>query len=377
MSAPRKPGIIERDASERRIAPSRLNTLASFRCGHLGGPTGRQAKCLGCGQHGRMSDVLACALHGECSGYLHMEGVRSCQGCNDNTARPRPKAKPAYSLVAPLGARDAGALSFLGIPGKKRPWSYPATVALPHLDTLEYLQACVDLIRLQADPPYILVLDTGSPPEVCARLEELRADDLEVHYIRGHGYIHSSQPVCVALDLAFALCRTERLVLMHTDVFLRRRDALKWLLAQVTDETPVVGYQMSPRPDAKGEWARITSHAFTGCWMPAMRRHGVSWSMERWYGRFGRPEHTTMGWPDTESPFLLSLDDAGIVPKLLGPEPNYERHQTEWIDHARSIAGIRVATPAADLLRRKIEDYAGQALAEARERAVRWRREPF
>src|SRR6185437_552461 len=125
---------------------------------------------------------------------------------------------------------------------------------VPHLDTLEPLQVVIETLRAQTERPYIMVIDTGSPPDVCAQLERLRSDDLEIHYLRGHGYIHSSCPVSVAMDLSFALCRSEYLYATHSDVFLKRPDYIAWLLAQCGPDLPVIGYEMSDRSWATDQW---------------------------------------------------------------------------------------------------------------------------
>src|SRR5439155_11220887 len=97
---------------------------------------------------------------------------------------------------------------------------YRITAVIPHLETPEPLRACVELLRLQTERPYILVIDTGSSESVKAGLEAMRAEDLEVHTVSAHGYLHSSEAVGVAQDLAFALCRSEYLFCTHSDCFL-------------------------------------------------------------------------------------------------------------------------------------------------------------
>lgn len=376
--SPRHPAVLRRTPAELAAGRERFARLA--RCVYQGPATGRQEPCLGCGQHGRLADVYTCAIHGETSGWRHMKGVRPCQGCNDYV-KPAPGLAPddPYRYVAPLGVRQAAGTvagaSAEGLPGQRRPWDYPYTVALPHLDTLEHLAACVDLLRLQDAPPYILVLDTGSPPAVLTSLEKMRAPDLEIHAVRSHAYRHPSQPVAVAMDLAFALCRTDVLIALHTDVFLRTRDALSWLAAHVSKDCPVAGWRMSPRRPGE-DWRRCVSHTFTAFYMPTMRRAGVNWSMEPWFERHGPAPADSYGWPDTETGLSLSLERAGIVPRFLGDEPNFERHITERFDHPRSLTGARVWTPPEHELRRRVEGYAAEALADARARAAEWRKQP-
>lgn len=200
-------------------------------------------------------------------------------------------------------------------------------------------------------------------------LEALRGSDLEVHYVRAHGYLHSSAPVTTAMDLAFALCRTKYLFATHSDVFPRRRDFLAWMLGQTDEKVPVAGWEMSPRKNTD-LWRGTVSHTATMFHMPTMRKIGATWSLERWYERNGFPPLPTTGWPDTESTLRDCLVAASITPKLLGPEPNFERHKTEWFDHARSVVGSNLY--ASEEQRAKTQSYAREALSEAKTRLQEW-----
>ena len=270
--------------------------------------------------------------------------------------------------IAPLGG-------FMGQLAP-RPWQYDVTVCLPHLDTLPQLRLALDLWRCQTLRPYFLVLDTGSPRELLDELEAVRAPDCEVHYIRAHGYLHSSAPVTAALDLAHSLCRTEYLFHTHTDVFARRRDFLAWLRDQCRAEAPVVGWQMSSREMAaspfRGEWRECVSHTATMIHMPTAHRAGLTWAMEAYYA--WRPEERgpSVGWPDTESPFLLALRRAGIVPVLLGEERNFTLTRNTWFEHARSYPGLK-AHAQNDALWAKIQQYTTRAEEDARARLAVWR----
>lgn len=331
-------------------------------CRHLGVDLGETAECGSCNGRVRLK-LHACSRH-----TLAVLGpqrasnraVACCAECKDYEA-------DSWRHVAPAGC--AGRAHPWEGRADRKPWSYAATVAIPHLNTLDLLPAALDLWRLQTERPYLMMIDTGSPPAVCEALEKLRAPDLEIHYLRAHGYCHSSAPVTTALDAAHALCRTGHLLHVHADVFPRRRDLVAWLLEQCTEAVPVVGWEMSPR-SASPLWKGTVSHTCTMLHMPTMRRIGANWSMERWYERHGRPAGQTVGWPDSESSFKDSLDDASIVPLLMGGEPNFELHRTEWFDHARSVTGSRVYGHG---LASKIEAYAAKALAEAKARAIEWK----
>lgn len=295
------------------------------------------------------------------------------QFADPRTAMAQGKRLTGGGLVAPLETADAPT-SWQGR-AKIKPWQYPLTVVIPHLNTPDILAACLRLHQLQTLKPYVVIIDTGSGEAVRLQLEALRSESVEVHYIRAHGYIHSSAPVTTAMDLAFALCRTQLLVSTHTDVFLRRRNALAWLTAQCNAETPVVGWEMSPRNlngwHGKDTWQGTVSHAFTAYHMPTMRRIGATWSFERYYEAVGMPYKPTHGFPDTEQTLALCLSRAGIKPKLHGTEPNFERHITDWFDHPKSITGLRAYQKGTAILQ-NTEAYAAPAIAEARARIQKW-----
>jgi hypothetical protein len=342
---------------------------APLPCVLLGAATPETAPCPPCGGRTRLK-LHACGVHGRCSPHGPAAGVIDCPSCRAGGKGYEPDT---YRLVAPVGTGH-----YHGRAARK-PWEYRVTAALPHLGTPDELALAVDLLRLQAERPYLLVIDTGSPPAVRARLERMRAEDLEVHFVLGHGYVHSSAPVAAAMDLAFALCRTEHLFATHTDVFPLRRDMLSYLLGLCTPAVPVVGWEMSPR--TSGAWKGAVSHTATAFHMPAMRRLGVTWSFERWYEANGVPPGPTQGWPDTESTLRRCLDVAGVKPLLLGPEANFARQTgvasylgdpRGWFDHARSLPGLR-AYAAGGELHRRAERYAAQAVADARARLSRWR----
>ena len=223
---------------------------------------------------------------------------------------------------------------------ERRPWEYQATVCVPHLETPETLPVLLALLQLQTVKPYILIIDTGSSPKTVKRIEALRRPNVEIHYIRAHGYRHSSAPVTTALDLAHALCRTTHLLHTHSDVFPRRRDLLEWLLGLCRDDQPVVGYEMSPRPGTS-HWRNVVSHTCTMLHMPTIRQAGATWSFERyWESGEARPQQD--GYPDTEQPFDRCIRRAGIYPYLIGHDANHVRYTDDNIDHARSHTGLKL-----------------------------------
>lgn len=331
-------------------------------CRHLGAPTGETVVCPTCRGHTELK-LFSCAVHGDCTSRTPAPG-HACCPCPEHAPEP-------FALVAPLGT--AGRPCPWEGRARKRPWHFKATAIIPHLDTLDLLAVCLDLTRMQTEPPYVVVVDTGSPPAVCAELETWRAADLEIHYVRGNGWTNSSEPVCAALDLGMARVNTEFVFLTHSDVFLARRDSLAWLLGQCSATCPVVGYEMSERSWVTTLWQGMVSHTFTALHAETVVRAGVTWHMQRarWLLGMGR-DYNARGWPDTETGFNLALKEAGLPVKILGPEPNYQRHSTENFDHARSLPGLRAYGRNSDL-HRKAEAYGAPALAEARARATDWR----
>lgn len=245
----------------------------------------------------------------------------------------------AFRHIAPIGTAEVHKVYGRA---EIKPWDYALTAAIPHLDTLDSLKACIALLRLQTARPYLIVVDTGSPESVCAQLERMRAPDLEIHYVRGHGWRHSSEPVCVALDLAQSLCRTKHLFHTHSDVFLRRRDFLENMVRICDANTPAIGYRMSPRDWASNDWEWMVGHTALSLYMPSIHRAGVTWSFQRTNCQFGYPWVVADGWPDTENGFNHALREAGIVPVFLGHDRNFDRYQDDNIDHVRSYAGSKV-----------------------------------
>jgi hypothetical protein len=272
--------------------------------------------------------------------------------------------------VAPWGTREAP-LRWEGRSSRK-PWQYRVTASIPHLDTVAPLEVVIETLRAQSERPYILILDTGSPPDVCARLERLRADDLEVHYIRSHGYIHSSAPVAVAMDLAFALCRSEFHYTTHADVFVKRRDWIAWLLSQCGPHCPAVGYEMSERSWATDQWRGMVSHTASLFHVPTIRRLGAVWSIEHAYELAGWTGRAANGWPDTETGFNLILRDKGVAPKLFAREENYQRYEDDNLVHVRSYSGRKIYGIHAETFAELEKQLQGD-MAAARERIHHWR----
>jgi hypothetical protein len=273
----------------------------------------------------------------------------------------------SFRFVSPIGTQ----LHVAGV-GRKKPWEYPSTAIIPHLNTPDYLRVLIDLLRLQTLPPYIVVVDTGSPFSVCDELEQLRSEDVEIHFVRAGAYSHTSEPVCVALDLGFARANTPLIFLTHTDCFPLKKNALEWLGGQCNEAVPVVGWEMSERSWITEDWKGMVSHTFTMLHAATMRRIGATWHMGRARDQLGVPAgYRNDGWPDTETAFAYCLRAAGVRVQLLGREVNYQRQITEWWDHGRSLTGTKLyskGTSQGDAT----AAYAGDALADAKARALVW-----
>ena len=230
---------------------------------------------------------------------------------------------------------------------RKKPWDYDCEVCIPVLDVWEGLPTIIQLLRLQRGVrPYIVLIDTGSLPENWAKVEALRADDVEVHTLRFGAVRHPSDPVAAALDLHLSICRTEYLFLTHADVFLRRNDFLKDLMAQCNADTPGVGYQMSPR--GFPGWEEILSHTATMLHMPTIDRILGCYSLRRLCARKNvehRPNSWADNWPDTEQLMTYLMQDNGMKPLLIGSEPNHEPTIDRNIYHARSITAANLYAP--------------------------------
>lgn len=254
----------------------------------------------------------------------------------------------------------------------KKPWDYAVTAVIPHLNTPELLAVNIDLLRSQTMRPYILIVDTGSCASLfnsAGMLEPFRAPDVEIHYLAHHGVRHSSEPVTMAMDAAFAVCRTKYLYCTHADALLMRRDYLSDLAALLHDDVAAAGYEMSERSHLTQDWRGMVSHTATMLFMPLIRSRGVSWSMRRAVDEFGCDDSCVAGWPDTETAFNLSLRRAGLRAVLIGTEANGVRQTDSNIDHIRSYPSLKRDDPNMLTIRRG--DYE-DALRQAQARLLAW-----
>jgi hypothetical protein len=287
-----------------------------------------------------------------------------------------------------------GSLSFEPWRGilEKRPEAYGLTAAISHNNCPESLFAVLDLLRAQTLPPYIMVIDTGSPGPVTEQLlaHEAEHDDFEVHFIRSRSWASPVQPVCAAMDLAFSACQTEYLYSTHADVFLTRPDALDFLVSLCSYDHPAVGFQMSPREGSGNrDWEKVVGHCATVYHMPTMRRLGITWSILGACDLTGRDRTLDPGsWPDTEVMPSLLLQRYGYRPAwvtdpeadlagtylLLEDEPN-RAYSTALFRHERVGASSMVyyrGTTEGEARKAGLEYHASLVPARIRE----WRESP-
>jgi glycosyltransferase involved in cell wall biosynthesis len=259
---------------------------------------------------------------------------------------------------------------------RKKPWDYKITAAIPALDTSETLEICIELLRLQTERPYILIIDTGSRGEQLERMRKLQAPDIEIHFLQLNAVQHPSDFPAMAMDIAFAMCRTEFIFATHADCFLKKRTFLSELLTMAKEISPVVGYEMSER--AHSDWKGMVSHTATIYHMPTMDKIGFGWSLRRLCNMYNirdyKPSPLRPNWPDTEILGNYILRYQKIKPHLIGHEENFSRQTDENIDHIRSYTSGKLYSPE---YFKKAKEWFGDARNEALERIAAWRTEDY
>lgn len=250
------------------------------------------------------------------------------------------ESPPTEKIVAPFPMGEGSYHGWM----PRKPWDYELAVMIPVLDSADLVKAAVRCWRNQTVSPYLILIDTGSNADTGCDLDNLRSYDLEIHTIAAHGWRHSSAPVSAALDLAFAVCQTERLLLTHCDVFPKHDKVLEELVGLSDASKPVVGYQMSRR-FGSDEWLQCVSHACTMLHMPTVRRSRLTWNLLTALESDDELNDRFLGWPDTETQFGRALKEEGIAPHFLGREPNLSVYEDERIVHWRSAPSVRHYLP--------------------------------
>ena len=260
----------------------------------------------------------------------------------------------------------------------RKPWEYEVTAVIPHLDTSELLQTNISLLQAQTIQPYIVIVDTGSSPRHLGVLDEIERmnDGVEVHRLRFKGVVHPSDPVAIAMDLAFSLCSTSFIYATHADCFLKRREYFADMLGKLRiNPQSICGYQITDRPglDTKN-WVGHTSTFFETEFVDA---NNLAWSQRKFCNLTGcdhEGDKKTNSKPDTE--FLINWQMDRLQKKghdanrlIIGTETNYETTDDDNLTHVRSYASSKLyssehfAKCAGDMAR---------ALKEADERLKEW-----
>jgi hypothetical protein len=256
---------------------------------------------------------------------------------------------------------------------KKKPWNYTVTAMIPVLDTFEELKICVDILRLQTEQPFIMIIDTGSCNEELEKIMTMRDEDLEVHSIRVNGAMHPSDFPAWAMDMSFSLCRTKFAFATHADCFIRRRELISDML-ELCKQHSVVGYEISPRPHS--DWKGMVSHTATMYHMPTMDKIGFGWSLRRLANIYNiadyKPSPFRPNWPDTEILGNYILRKFDISPYLIGSEDNFVRNKDDNIDHCRSITSGKLYSPP---YMEKANEWLLDAKLEAKKRIEMWRKQ--
>ena len=255
---------------------------------------------------------------------------------------------------------------------KIKPWQYKVNAVIPCLNTSETLPICIELLRLQTEKPFIIIIDTGSNNKHLETVLNLREEDVEVHCLSLNGVRHPSDYPAMAMDLAMTICRSEYLFATHADCFLRKRTLLKEFTELCQTSSPAVGYELSPR--AHHDWKGMISHTASMYHMPTMDRIGFGWSLRRLCNEYGivdyKPDPMRPNWPDTEILGNYILRKNGISPHLVGKEENQCRTIDENIDHFRSYTAGKMYSPPYFLKAKKWYELAKK---EAIERIEEWR----
>ena len=257
---------------------------------------------------------------------------------------------------------------------EKKPWNYKVTAVIPCLNTSETLKCCIELLRLQTERPFIMIIDTGSQQDHLANTLDLRDEDVEVHSISLNGVLHPSDYPAMAMDLAMTLCRSKFMFATHADVFIKRRDFLEHLYGVCEKGFPVVGYEISPR--AHSDWKGMVSHTATMYDMKVMDKIGFGWSLRRLCNEYDivdyKPDPMRPSWPDTEILGNYILRKNNVLTKIIGHEQNQERTDDENIDHFRSYTSGKMYSPPHF---KKTRAWFEDAILKAEKRIESWKGE--
>ena len=260
----------------------------------------------------------------------------------------------------------------------KKPWEYKVTAVIPHLDTSELLDTNIALLRLQTERPFIVIVDTGSSARHMGVLDELERcnEDIEVHRLRFKSVVHPSDPVAVAMDLAFSACRTEWIYATHADCFLKNQHFIENTLEKMrVRDFSVAGYRITERKGVDtSKWVGHTATFFNTKFCD---EHNLAWSQRKLCNLTGEDhagDQKTSSYPDTEFLINVQLD---VIAKdlkrpnrwIIGTEENYITTDDEDICHVRSYASSKLYSPEHF---KKASKSMERAMTEAYKRIKKW-----
>lgn len=289
-------------------------------------------------------------------GFIHVTAYVEDTGDSPAIVLPREvedhllEEKTRDSLVIPqLGSLKG----WVGL-AKKRPWHYRVTVVIPHFgNDFRLLMNVIESWRLQTERPYILIYDTGTPPEHHASLRALASYDVEVHFCRWHGVRNIYDSVALAYNHGIIDCRTRHIIFTHNDLVPISQTVVSDLISSSCEDTPVVGYESSFLPTLVGT-------QLTAVYMPALDQVRVKWEII--------PSYT---W--VEEGFNRCLQQAGITPMLIGREKS-GRSRTPHFDHVGCLVITKLYFNEGRELARVKSDL-DQVLEETEKRLQGWRRQ--
>lgn len=253
----------------------------------------------------------------------------------------------------------------------KKPWEYDITVIIPVIDTWEPLSLVIQLLKLQTNKPYIIIIDTGSLPDNYKKIEEFRDESTEVHSLKLNSVQHPSDFVSMACDLGAALCRTEYMFYTHSDCFLMKRTVLEEFLNLCKQGNPAVGYQITERRHEG--WEKMFGHSALILETKFYIENRLQWNLKSFDYMFStghhKPDITRPNFPDTETQLNILYQDINIKPLLIGGEKNFKRNINEHFDHVRTFASGLLYSPQ---YYSKCREWMISAMEDARKRIAEW-----
>jgi hypothetical protein len=259
---------------------------------------------------------------------------------------------------------------------ERKPSDYQVTAVIPCINPGDEIALVVASLRAQTLRPYILLIDTGSRPEIVARLEALCGPDLELHLLRFNAVRHPSEPVSIACDLGADRADSRFVFFTHTDCFLLKQTVLEELANKIGPTSPCYGHQLSPR--AHNDWERHYGHTCLMVDQDRLDRLGVKWKMRCATGLYGEKNYELRGdrpnWPDTELGLNAHLERLGQEPQFSGLEENYEQTIDELIHHVRSVPSSGLYSPGHS---KKSAPRMAHAVIDAQYRLEEWAANPL